>query len=277
MPTVAITGEADGVCVVSAYLASRITGTAAGVATVAGALGTRLALTGQANGVAAATGSLGSSGGLQYPMNLERIPTLDAVIAYFPLASTVKLMVEIDTDPVFITAPVTNYVDINAGNAGIVIAKLTSGPLTSGTRYYLKFGEYDGANWIYWNIVTSFIPDTTTPPGLGGEEIFWSVGAGSGPPDLWATVPGRAVPGGDVTLFGHGFGDTAGSVALSAPSPEAMTVVSWSRIAPTSNAYTSDRVIDLIKGTSDAEHYEVVVTVPSDAAGPGGQIILTSA
>lgn len=276
MSTVAVTGEADGIAAVSAYLASQISGTAVGAATVSNVTTTSKAVTGAAAGVATASATIQNSGGLKYPQDGARVPTLAALVAIFPLAATISIKVDIDTASDFSVSPATYFIDVPPRNAGIVVAKLGTLTLTEGTRYFVRTSESpNGVSYDDLSRSTSFIPDLSM--GDGGEEIFWQVNDGSGPPDLWASVPGRAVPGLDLTLFGHGFGDTEGTASITAPSALAMTVVSWDRVAPTANAYNGSRQIDLIKGISDAEHYEVVATVPSNAAGPNGLITVTSA
>lgn len=109
----------------------------------------------------------------------------------------------------------------------------------------------------------------TVSPVVGGVDLIltWSVDAGIDYPPLhlWHFDPPGAEAGDEVTAYGQGF-TAEGGITYGA-NWDYVEISSWALIPASDNAATDDRVIagDVV----DAEHYEVVFTVPSDAEEPG--------
>lgn len=100
--------------------------------------------------------------------------------------------------------------------------------------------------------------------------VTWSVQAGTPTPHLWLLHPSSGQPGDAFTAYGHGFTPASGTVRLNGNPLDMQT---WHLIPATSNAATAARAIDVVKGTADAEHYEIGFTVPESAT-TGGQITI---
>lgn len=109
------------------------------------------------------------------------------------------------------------------------------------------------------------------------ESITGEVLDGGAAPMIFAVVPAAARGGDGITVMGSGFGATqlerAGIVeTFNGSSWESMPVNSWSRIAASADADTTDRVIDPAGGVFDPEHEQIEVSVPAWAAPPNLQI-----
>jgi hypothetical protein len=114
-----------------------------------------------------------------------------------------------------------------------------------------------------------FIIDTSSG---NTSEYGWrnDVAESSDTIHLWFTRPTSVTQGDTVTVYGTGF-TISDTVRLGDTN---VSFNSYEVISATSDAYTSDRVIDAISGKADPEHCEATFVVPDSTSGPGVEILI---
>lgn len=193
--------------------------------------------------------------------------TVEVTQAEGTLLSSLTLDVQYDyTSSDFTGAPVLLSQDMPLLNGRNIVRLAATGDLPTG-RVAWRARLRIGGEAMAWTGTQTFTVDT-----LAGDhtaQVTWSIVAGDADPHLWYITPAAASPGDLVTVVGQGFSDSRGRVTLAGTD---MPVQRWTHIPALPQAYGPDRVIDPMTNRVDAEHDEVVVTVPDTVTAPGGQL-----
>jgi hypothetical protein len=155
--------------------------------------------------------------------------------------------------------------DFTAVDGGAFLAS-TSVPAT--TWWRARAGQ--GAVWrSAWTAAQVFTVSSTVP--AAQASLSWTVDtAHTGRLiHLWHLDPPAAAPGEKITIYGEGFPDSGGRVLLGNVQ---CTVNSWNFVHQVGNP---DDTRHITGADITAEHYEVVITVPSYAT-PGGPLEVTT-
>jgi hypothetical protein len=186
------------------------------------------------------------------------------------------------------------------------------GPFTDLTTVYLRTRAGGGGNWSEW--VGPVRLDLNSKIGNARQYVLLNNGYGAGTswpeaiewvqlnngfpplpsvgdaveyvlegdvntdtptPRIWGIFPTAGRSGDGFTIYGHGFGATAGTysgIAVMEMSPDqTLSVSSWTQVAAGADAYNGNRKLDLSQSpvVITMEHQKIDVTVPTGAVPPG--------
>jgi hypothetical protein len=181
---------------------------------------------------------------------------------------SLTVQVQVDTDPDF-GDPLTLSTPAPTGQPVLAVSTAATTDLTDDTAYRWRARAVNLFAGTDWTPTRGF----TTGSGEGDALASgtWTVSAGTtAVAHLWFARPPRGTSGDTITVYGTGFGPTTVTATI-AGIPA--TVTDWDTVAPTADAYTTDRVIDADTGQVSPTHQVATLTVP-DGAHPGGALIL---
>lgn len=217
-------------------------------------------------GVTAVPGSVvGVYAELTAPDDAEIVPTArpDFVIGLTQEDDDLSYTVEVQwaSDTAFTTDVHTQSALADPTDGGVTITPTVDLPSPAYWRARVLLGADVILGYTAYRAVF-----TDPTAGSATLPITWSVGAGDRAIHLWHVEPPGGEPGDQATAYGQGFPLTAGHISIAGIDAP---VDSWTLVPATSA--TTDRVISA--DVVDAEHFEVVFTVP-DVPEPGGPLLV---